>query len=526
MNPPKVCILTAGRGTRMGPGYAWLNKALLPLEDKAIISHIIDACPQGTEFVVGLGHLADQVRGYLDLAHPEEQFEFFQVDPWHGSGSGPGRSIWCCREALREPFCFIPCDFVPEGPIDTTRPGDWVGVAKVPEHRSHQYCNFRVRDDAVVGVFDKQAATGPDVFAFTGLMRIERTDEFWDAIETPAAVAGEIQISSGLDALIPGGALGYVQQDWVDVGEESLYRSEILRRHGFDFSKPGEALYIINRRVIKLFEDLPGAERRVLRGRSGPDVFPPMLAAPPGFLAYGYVEGQTLYSCIDQPLIRRLLAWCEQRLWIDSDIDRDDFINLCDTFYRTKTLGRVREYELAGGLESEPRFVMGQEVPGVRELLGAIDWALICAGGRAVRFHGDLQFDNVIVKPEGDMTLLDWRQDFAGRIDTGDIDYDLAKLLGGIRVNYARVKRGDLAYMVRATDSGDEAVITLPACDDAAGLADRVFEAALIMGRDPARIRMLTALIHLNMAPLHAEPFASALRDLARLELSAELVPA
>jgi len=524
---PKVCILTAGRGTRMGPGYAWINKALLPLDDKAIISHIIDACPADTRFVIGLGHLGDQVRGYLSLAHPETSFEFFEVDPWQGPGSGPGRSLRCCREALTDPFCFVPCDYLPGGTIDTALPGDWVGVARMPEIESARYCNFRVDDGGrVAEIRDKQAVQSEGYGAFTGLMRVEHTGAFWAAIDEADEIAGEIQVSSGLGALQALGTLRAIEHPWVDVGEELPYRAEIVRRHGYDFSKPGEALFIVNGRVIKLFEDHAGAERRVERGRSVPGVFPEMLDAPPGSLAYPYVEGRTLYSSVGRRAVERLLGWCEAELWAPCAIGIGELGSLCDTFYRLKTLARVADLESMGGLRDEPALVSGHAVPGVRELLDAIDWADLCAGGCAVRFHGDLQFDNIIARPDGGFTLLDWRQDFAGRIDAGDLDYDLAKMLGGVRVNYARVKRGELGYRTERTVGQLNAIIDLPACDQADDLSAYVLDAAERMGRDPGRIRLLTALIHLNMAPLHAEPFASALRDLARVELAAELVPA
>ena len=38
----KVCILAAGNGTRMGHYSKVINKALLPINKKAVISHIIE----------------------------------------------------------------------------------------------------------------------------------------------------------------------------------------------------------------------------------------------------------------------------------------------------------------------------------------------------------------------------------------------------------------------------------------------------------------------------------------------------
>ena len=41
-----VCILTAGKGTRMGSYASYLNKAILPIKEKAVISHIIEKFPK------------------------------------------------------------------------------------------------------------------------------------------------------------------------------------------------------------------------------------------------------------------------------------------------------------------------------------------------------------------------------------------------------------------------------------------------------------------------------------------------
>ena len=67
----KVCILTAGKGTRMGAYSKIINKSLLPIKNKAMISHIIELFPINYEFVIGLGHLGHQVKNYLRAAHPK-----------------------------------------------------------------------------------------------------------------------------------------------------------------------------------------------------------------------------------------------------------------------------------------------------------------------------------------------------------------------------------------------------------------------------------------------------------------------
>ena len=51
---PKVCILAAGIGSR-NKCIEGLHKALLPLNNKPVISHIIDSFPQDVEIVIAFG---------------------------------------------------------------------------------------------------------------------------------------------------------------------------------------------------------------------------------------------------------------------------------------------------------------------------------------------------------------------------------------------------------------------------------------------------------------------------------------
>ena len=109
MTAPAVCILTAGKGTRMGALGKILNKALHPIDGKAIITHIINKFPENAEFIVGVGFLGDQVRNYLQIAHRERNISFVEIDNFDGPGSGPGYSLLCCQSQLQKPFYFVSC---------------------------------------------------------------------------------------------------------------------------------------------------------------------------------------------------------------------------------------------------------------------------------------------------------------------------------------------------------------------------------------------------------------------------------
>ena len=56
--------------------------------------------------------------------------------------------------------------------------------------------------------------------------------------------------------------------------------------------------------------------------------------------------------------------------------------------------------------------------------------------------HGDLQFDNII-RVNSSFRLIDWRPDFDGIIQFGDLNYDFAKLLGGMYINYKEIKKNN-----------------------------------------------------------------------------------
>ena len=55
MKDYKVCILAAGVGSRIGDVTNNINKALLPVNFKAVISYIIEKFPKNIEIVIAVG---------------------------------------------------------------------------------------------------------------------------------------------------------------------------------------------------------------------------------------------------------------------------------------------------------------------------------------------------------------------------------------------------------------------------------------------------------------------------------------
>ena len=104
--------INAGIGSRLHPLTNKLNKTLVTIDNRPVITYIIDNYPADTTFVIGLGFDGDSVKQFLLLAYPFKQFQFFEVDPFIGPGSGLGFSFSLARQYLQRPFIFHSCDSI------------------------------------------------------------------------------------------------------------------------------------------------------------------------------------------------------------------------------------------------------------------------------------------------------------------------------------------------------------------------------------------------------------------------------
>jgi hypothetical protein len=378
---------------------------------------------------------------------------------------------------------------------------------------------MRITDDRVVEIRDKEAVEGAAFGAFVGLCYIQDHEVFWSALGSGEVIASERQISSGLAALAERGRLSARVVDWMDVGDAEKYKKAVLRFEEFDFSKQDEALYIFDGRVIKFFADPAVAERRVRRSRLNPQVFPAITHHAGQLYTYAFQPGRTLYQANSPAVLRRLLLWLEQSLWNPVTVDRAEVRAVCTRFYKDKTEERLAAYYAKHEVVDAETVVNGERLPTTRALLDAVPWFLLAEGHPAF-IHGDLQFDNILHdEATGTFRLLDWRQDFSGKVEYGDLYYDLAKLYGGIVLNYDYIKRNLLYYAEGADGVFFDFAQRYQTGTYLAVLTDYLRQ----RGYDERKVRILVGLIYLNMAPLHHDPFDRLLYSLGRQTLTREL---
>ena len=135
-----------------------------------------------------------------------------------------------------------------------------------------------------------------------------------------------------------------------------------------------------------------------------------------------------------------------------------------------------------------------------------VRWDMLCDDPYATAFHGDFHNENILIDSNGDPILIDWRQNFGkGNLEIGDAYYDLAKFNHGLIVSHGMVHR-DL-FSVDYSDSKNVTVdIHRPSIlvD-----AEQDYYKWLNNNRfDIERVKILTALIYLNVAALHEFPYS------------------
>ena len=505
----KVCILAAGIGSRMGDIYNHVNKAILPVNFKGVISYIVEKFPKETEIVVAVGHKKETVMDYLSIAYPERKFSFVAVDRYMGPGTGPGYSLLQCRDLLQSPFIFFAADtiVIEDVPVPDK---NWFGIAPVKE--TEKYCTVKIRNELIYQLDDKIKTDNK--YAFIGLAGVYDYGAFFEALEkNKEPVSGEIQVSNGFKKLIEK-KLVPIGFTWFDTGTFENYAETNKNFSGgeqkFDFSKADGFIYFINGKVIKYFADPEVTRKRCERARYLKGLVPEIESQKGSFFAYRKIDGNVLYSVLNTQVVTDFLYWAKTDLWKNPELQEgelEEFSLACRKFYYDKTMQRLERFYGKTGVIDHQNNINGASVPMLKELLEKIDWDYIC-DGTPVRFHGDLQFDNILVARDEKshlqkFILLDWRQDFGGFMKAGDLYYELAKLYGGVIISYQLIKEGMFSF----DTSGSSVYYNYYVKSDLLEAKEEYERFLKRNNFDISKVKILTSLIFLNMAPLHNDPF-------------------
>lgn len=508
----KVLITTSGLGSRLGQLTDYTNKALIRVADKPAISYIVESYPKDTSFVISLGHFRTHVRQFLTLAYPDHKFTFVEVDKYKGEGSSLGYSIMQCKEHLQCPFVFHASDTILlNREIFAPNNNYVIGAYKKD---SSQYRTLNLNGGKLIRINEKDEM-GFD-FCYVGVAGIKDYDLFFKKLQilienNPNQDISDVHAINLMTSLVDFKYSQINVQDWFDVGNIA----ELARtRQSFKASievldKKDESIFFFKDFVIKFFADSKTNLNRVKRADALRGLVPKILDSTENFYKYKKAEGTLFSKSVDSIKFKKFLDWAKINLWTNIITESQQNEKCCD-FYINKTNSRIEKYLKDF---TDVSMVNGVELPSILDLIESASKTNLC-NGLPSRFHGDFILDNVIETEDG-FCLIDWRQDFAGDLLVGDVYYDLAKLNHNLTVNHDLVNRG-----YYNSDPSNCYILTNSKLNEC---RDILHQFILDNGLDLERVKMLTSIIWINMAPLHEYPFNKFLYNFGKYNLYRQL---
>jgi choline kinase len=500
-----VLITTSGVGSRLGDLTQFTNKSLIVVGKKPVLAHIIEKYPLDTTFVVTLGHFGEQVKEFLAISYPERIFKFVNVDRFEGTGSSLGYSMVCAREHLQLPFIYHASDTlilnstIPEADIN------WVAGFKGTD--ATNYASFDTQGEFIVKFHDKGMANFD--FVHIGLVGIHSYEEFWSKMENLIMEQGnsnDVNDVSAIDELLKNGINFAVKvfDDWIDIGNSNslVLAKEKMGTNSNVLEKPEESVSFIKDTVVKFFSDPKIVSSRVNRVEFLGETIPRLRNFGKNFFSYEYFPGEVMSDCDNPDLIISLLNWAKENLW--SKIPENPISNfnlIANTFYNSKSKNRLKYFISSRLVKDEPIIINDLLIPSADSLIESSTKELI-ENIKIGRFHGDFILDNILLL-KSDFKLIDWRQDFGGNLEFGDIYYDLAKLNHSLHINHRLVQKGN--FFVSSKELKVSCgILRRDVHVEMEYNLKKFVESEKLSWR---KVQILTSLIWLNMAPLHHHPF-------------------
>jgi NDP-sugar pyrophosphorylase family protein len=505
MQKYRVYIPTAGQGSRLGQITNYFNKALIKVGNKAVISHIIEQFPIDVEFVISLGYKKDNVKQYLEIAHPNNKFIFIDVENY-GKGYGPGHALKKCKHELQCPFLYWSCDSLVEADFDEycNLGFNWVGYDEIDIKKSNEFCTMELDEDEleVKKIFDKQQGTNK---AYIGISFVRDYEEFWNHMDdNNKLINDEIQLSP---ALFKMKNLAPLKFSWFDTGNlEGLEKARKFYKGIEILQKLDEEIYVINNNVIKFFHNTSMITGRIERAKKLKGLVPDIISYSKNFYKYKFQEGNDLFRVnrVDEEF-PRLLEYSKEKLWQDIELIKQDkliFKDCCRRFYKDKTIARMEKLFNDKNFKDESIFINGLKVPNIKEVLNLINWDYICEGLPCLG-HGDFVLPNVLLTEDNEFIFIDFRQEFGGLIDYFDKYYDFAKMMACLHFPLKSIREKKFyaeTYKIKKIKTFIEIPMEIEKCKD-------YFEEWLDNEHyDIDKVKILTGLVLLNMSPLHPYP--------------------
>ena len=505
----QVVIPTAGIGSRLGTLTTNINKALMPVGTKPAISYIIDWYPKDFDFIIALGYKGSYIKDYLNIAYPNRKFIFVNVNPFEGEGSGLGYTLKSCEKYIKEDFYFHSNDGIILDQLDFSKINLDTIFLSDRNVDALKYRTAKISNNFVTRLIDKTIKKIPNTYNYVGVAYIKNYKKFNNYLSKMSNELGESDYF--IDRLQSKKKVEFeLVKNWYDVGDiDDLKRAQREISDFDNLPKEDEFIYFNENRVIKFFIDQSLCQKRVKRSKVLNGFVPKIIASKNNFYAYNYIQGELFSKKIDlYKNFESFLNHCIKNFWIKKKLnvtEKDNFKKTCFQFYYDKTLERVSNFYQNHDINDSDEIINNHKTEKLSNLISSIDWHDL-SNGTPTRMHGDFHFENIIFTENEKYQFIDWRQDFGGILEYGDMYYDLAKLYHGIIVDHGAIRNN--MFKINISDTGrvvDYEIYRKQTSYDCENIFINFLNKRKISIK---KVKLLTALIYLNIATLHHQPYS------------------
>ena len=515
----KVLIPTSGIGSRLGELTKFTNKSLIKIGDKLAICHIIEKYNKYTEFVITLGYYGKFVKDFLELAYPDFFFNFIWIDKYQGPGSSLAYSLLQSKNELQCPFMLNCCDSLIKD--DLIIPNE--NTIFVDDNKNGTlYASINILNNDYMKKINNKGEINFD-YVYTGISFIKDYNDYWNILEKNLTEKSlEIQLGDVevISEILKTKKFKYkLLKNWYDVGNLADLNgkiNEVYKTNYTILNKIDENICFFDDFVIKYFYNKEISLSRVVRGKHLYPLTPHILDYRENFIKMELVEGILMSEIVEHGEIKKLLEWAQNNLWTKNKIIDPNFSVICKKFYYNKTTDRINE---SLKTITDYKIINNKEVGTIQQIIELVNFDNLYTTEHT-NFHGDFILDNIIKTKKG-YKLLDWRQNFGGELYNGDKYYDLAKLRHNIIFNHENIDKNLFKLNVKQLD--DNVSIDLK-CNYTLIYQLEDFDKFVIENKmNLKKIKILTALIWLNMSPLHEYPLNEFLFYFGKYNLCLEL---
>ncbi|OIB57155.1 bifunctional sugar-1-phosphate nucleotidylyltransferase/acetyltransferase [Natrialba sp. SSL1] len=210
----KAVVLAAGEGTRIRPLSGSVPKPMLPVADRPLVAHTVDAAIDAgaEEIVLVVGYEADTVREHFEDSYRGVPITYAVQEGQDGTAD----AVNAASEHLDGPFAVLNGDNLYDPAAIDALFDACPAVCAVEVENPSNYGVLSTEDDTIVDIVEKPADP-PTNLANAGAYAFPERAREW--LEVPASERGEHEITDVLARVIDEFAVTPVTTDrWMDVG--------------------------------------------------------------------------------------------------------------------------------------------------------------------------------------------------------------------------------------------------------------------------------------------------------------------